>query len=86
MGIERISITTSVIPRPETTSYGWVNGEYANRCALIAVNEILKLLPEGSIDYGVHCDYKLYTLVKEEIETMVNEDLKVMEAYLKAFS
>lgn len=85
MGIERISITTSVTPRPETTYYGWANGEYANRCALIAVNEILKLLPEYSNDYQVQQEYRRYTFVKEEIEIMVNKDLKVMEAYLKTF-
>ena len=82
MGIERISITTSVIPTPKTTYYGWINGEYANRCALIAVNEILKLLSKYTYDYQV---YRLYTFVKEEIEIMVNEDLKVTEAYLKTF-
>lgn len=78
MGIERMSITTSVIPTPETTYYGWFNGEYASRCALVAVNEILKLLPEYSNDYQVQQEYRRYTFVKEEIETMVNEDLKVM--------
>lgn len=86
MGIERISITTSVIPRPETTYYGWINGEYANRCALIAVNEILKLLPEYSNDYQVQQEYRRYTFVKEELEKEVNERLKVKEEYLKTFS
>jgi hypothetical protein len=41
MGIERVSIVTSVTPRPETTYYGWMNGKYAKQCALIAVDEIL---------------------------------------------
>ena len=85
MGIEKVAFTTSVTIRPETTYYGWANGKYANRCALIAVNEILKLLPEYSNDYQVQQEYRRYTFVKEEIEIMVNEGLKVMEAYLKTF-
>lgn len=41
----------------------------AIECAKVAVDEILKLLPEGSIDYGVQADRAFYTLVKEEFET-----------------
>lgn len=70
MGIEKVSIVTSVVPRPETTSYGWVNGKYAKECAIIAVDKILELLPEHSIDYGVALDYRLYTFVKEELEKL----------------
>jgi hypothetical protein len=70
MGIERVSIVTSVIPRPETTYYGWVNGKYAKKCAIIAVDRILELLVEHSIDYGVALDYRRYALVKEEIENL----------------
>ncbi len=29
MGIEKVAFTTSVTIRPETTYYGWANGQYA---------------------------------------------------------
>ncbi len=70
MGIERVSIVTSVTPRPETTYYGWMNGKYAKQCAIIAVDRILELLVEHSIDYGVASDYRRYTLVKEEMKKL----------------
>ena len=70
MGIERVSIVTSVVPRPETTYYGWVNGKYAKKCAIIAVDRILELLPEFSLDYQIQVEYRRYTFVKEELENL----------------
>ena len=70
MGIKKVAFTTSVTIRPETTYYGWVNGQYAKQCAIIAVDEILELLLEHSLDYSVALDYRLYTFVKEELEKL----------------
>jgi imidazole glycerol phosphate synthase subunit HisF len=66
MGIERVSIVTSVIPRPETTYYGWINGKYAKQCALIAVDEILKLVSNDLDLYYKDCIY--WEQVKAEIQ------------------
>lgn len=44
----------------------------AIECAKVAVDEILKLLPDGSIDYEVQSNRAFYILVKEELETLVN--------------
>ena len=40
------------------------------QCALIAVNKILELLPEFSLDYQIQVEYRCYTLVKEELEKL----------------
>jgi hypothetical protein len=47
-----------------------MNGKYAKQCAIIAVDRILELLVEHSIDYGVASDYRRYTLVKEEMKKL----------------
>jgi hypothetical protein len=70
MGIEKVAFTTSVTIRPETTYYGWANGQYATECAIIAVNKILELLPEFSLDYQIQVEYRRYTFVKEELEKL----------------
>ena len=40
------------------------------QCALIAVNEILEELPEGSIDYSVSARRRYFEEVKQEIEKL----------------
>lgn len=42
----------------------------AKQCALIAVNEILEELPEGSIDYGISARRRYFEEVKQEIEKL----------------
>jgi hypothetical protein len=42
----------------------------AKQCALIAVDEILEELPEGSIDYGVSARRRYFEEVKKEIEKL----------------
>jgi hypothetical protein len=74
MGIERVSIVTSVIPRPETTYYGWINGKYATQCALIAVERILELLPELSLDYQIQSEHKLYKFVEKELKIKLENE------------
>lgn len=37
-------------------------------CAMIAVNEILEELPEGSIDYGISARRRYFEEVKQELE------------------
>ena len=64
MGIERVSIVTSVVPRPETTSYGWINGKYAKQCALIAVDEMI----ESTTDNWSHSPF--WQQVRKEIESL----------------
>jgi hypothetical protein len=44
--------------------------EYAKQCALIAVDEILEELPEGSIDYGISSQRRYWEEVKEEINKL----------------
>ena len=62
MGIEKVKVVTSVIPKPEATYHGWANGKYAKQCALIAVREIIK-----SVDY---LDTPYWESVKQEIEKL----------------
>lgn len=46
---------------------GGINKEFAKKCALIAVDEILKLpLPFSDIEYGVE-SYEYWEQVKEEL-------------------
>ena len=44
--------------------------EHAKVCALIAVDEVLNELPEGSIDYGVSARRRFFEEVKQEIEKL----------------
>lgn len=39
-------------------------------CAIIAVDEILNELPEGSIDYGISARRRFFEEVKQEIEKL----------------
>ena len=49
--------------------YG-VNKTIAKECALIAVDEIIEELPEGSIDYGISARRRFFEEVKQEIENL----------------
>jgi hypothetical protein len=47
-----------------------LKNSYAKKSALIAVDEILNELPEGSIDYGVSARRRFFEEVKQEIELL----------------
>jgi hypothetical protein len=60
---------------PHTKVYheatGWEDYfDSAKECALIAVDEILEELPEGSIDYGISSRRRYWEEVKEELEKL----------------
>jgi hypothetical protein len=44
--------------------------ESSKQCALIAVDEILEELYEGSIDYGISARRRYFQEVKQEIEKL----------------
>lgn len=56
---------------PEEGSLMWyLSFEIAKKCALIAVDEIIEELPEGSIDYGISARRRFFEEVKKEIEAI----------------
>ena len=52
------------------SNYRGLTIDHARVCALIAVDEILNELPEGSIDYGVSARRRFFEEVKQEIEKL----------------
>lgn len=50
--------------------HGGARGYTSYKCALIAVDEILEELPEGSIDYGISSRRRYWEEVKEELEKL----------------
>lgn len=48
--------------------YDWARKEYSKKCAIVAVDEIIKSLEDTGIVNGVYYWIKYYQEVKEEIE------------------
>jgi len=56
------------------TSSGWKNADCATQCALIAVERILELLPEFSLDYQIQSEHKLYKFVEKELKIKLENE------------